>query len=80
LIEHGGSFKVLLKYSPELNSRFSISKESIIDVFATVKTVDVPVEGCSQKNVELHVKVRNDFWRQNRFLWHSVLKSFFALF
>ena len=36
---------------------FSISKESIIDVSATVKSVDVPVEGCSQKNVELHVKV-----------------------
>jgi hypothetical protein len=36
---------------------FSISKESIVDVFATVKTVEVPVEGCSQKSVELHVKV-----------------------
>lgn len=33
-----------------------ISKESIIDVLASVETVDVPIEGCSQKNVELHVK------------------------
>ena len=36
---------------------FRISKESIIDVLATIKTVDVPIEGCSQKNVELHAKV-----------------------
>lgn len=33
-----------------------ISKESIIDVKATVQTVDVPIEGCSQKLIELHAK------------------------
>jgi aspartyl-tRNA synthetase len=33
----------------------NITKESIIDVEGTVKKVDVPIESCSQQNVELHV-------------------------
>jgi aspartyl-tRNA synthetase len=31
----------------------SISKESIIDVHATVHKVDTPIESCTQKDVEL---------------------------
>ena len=34
----------------------SISKESIVDVHAEVKKSPEKVEGCTQKDVELHVK------------------------
>ena len=34
----------------------NITKESIIDVEATVKCVPAKVEGCTQKDVELHVE------------------------
>ena len=33
-----------------------ISKESIVDVLATVKKVDAKIEGCTQKDVELHAE------------------------
>ncbi len=36
---------------------FSITKESIVDVNAEVTKVAAKVEGCTQKDVELHVKV-----------------------
>ena len=35
---------------------FRISKESIVDVLATVKKVDAKIESCSQKDVELSCK------------------------
>lgn len=34
---------------------FSVSKESIIDVEAQVMKVAVPIDSCTQKNVELHI-------------------------
>ena len=33
-----------------------VTKESIVDVLATVKTVDAKIEGCTQKDVELLVQ------------------------
>ena len=46
------------KKIPDLlfNPFFSISKESIVDVHAEVKKSPEKVEGCTQKDVELHVK------------------------
>lgn len=37
----------------------SVSKESIIDVFATVSSVSSPIESCTTKSLELHV---TEFW------------------
>lgn len=36
-----------------------VPKESIIDVFGTVKKVETPIVSCSQQTVELHVE---KFW------------------
>lgn len=40
----------LVKYAAKIPS------ESIIDIFGTIKTPDVPVESCTQKDAEIHVE------------------------
>lgn len=57
-------FRETLSSSPTNNYQdfifsCSVSKESIIDVFAAVSCVSSPIESCTMKNLELHV---NEFW------------------
>ena len=47
---------MLLHFCLQVLIVFSITKESIIDVEATVKTVPSKVESCTQKDVEVHIE------------------------
>lgn len=64
LRQQGNTIQCVIAVGPNVSKQMvkfvsNVSKESIVDVSATVSLVEFPIESCSVKIVELHVQ---EFW------------------